>query len=199
MRSHDSAEGRAGLTANGPPLERGVDSERVEATEMRRGTVSVCVFCGTREKEGYISTEDGAALCDACAHYIAACVYAVEKRSNGTANRTRLWNQWLLTVFPAGIALVGASLTPAAVLAPWGPLLRGLGSVAIVVILFLDLWPVLARRSWRPGLFAPVAWALCGAYLGHDFGLTGALVGTTTGLVVFAAISWIGAAQLWRP
>jgi len=98
-------------------------------------------------------------------------------------------SSWLLIIAPLAISAMSAALRLDAHDSVLEMLLQGYGALAVVLTVFLRLWPVIWRKRFRSQSVAALSWVGCGAYLGLPFWTTGAVVGGAAGLVLWILLN----------
>jgi hypothetical protein len=93
--------------------------------------------------------------------------------------------EWLLAASPIAIIAVAAAVQPNVSGSLLAVLLRSIGAVSIVAAVFWTWSKRAAHRRPKPIGFIPIAWLLCGAYLGFPLGPLGIVAGVTSGLAVW--------------
>jgi len=103
----------------------------------------------------------------------------------GLQRTKRMFEEWILLGFPIAMVAVATSMQPESI--PWAPLLQPFGAVLVVWALYYEVWKVIRKRGWMPGVLVPIAWLFCGAYIGWSVGLMGVIAGAALGLSVWLA------------
>jgi len=155
---------------------------------MEQRPVSLCSFCGNLDQRGFASSLDSSQICQQCACNMEEIVRrsgASGPAASGVERAKQVFEEWMLLVFPITIVAVATSMQPESLRRPWAPLLQGFGVVFVVGALFYELWQVIRRRPWLPGVFVPIAWLGCGAYIGSSLGLYGMVGGAISGFATW--------------
>jgi hypothetical protein len=156
---------------------------------MDERLVSLCSFCGQAAQPGFASQLDGSQICEQCA---SAMGEIVRNRISaytdvGVQRAKEALEEWILLGVPIAIVAIAASMQPASLSSPWAPLLQLYGAMFLVWTLFYQVWKVIRKRQWMPGVLVPMAWLFCGAYVGWSLGLIGVIAGAALALSVWLA------------
>ena len=152
--------------------------------ELRRGE---CSFCGQWLEVVANAPDAKVLICAGCS------MTASESFSRAEFHKSvrieQLSREWLLVLAPIAIVVVAVALQPYMATNPAGTLLRGIGAIASVSIVAGGVWQLITRRWVRPKWLAPVAWALCGGYIGAPLGVIAAIIASLLGVTIWFAFN----------
>jgi hypothetical protein len=109
----------------------------------------------------------------------------------GVQRTKEVFEEWILLGVPIAMVAIATSMQPESLSRPWAPLLQGYGALFVVLTLFQQVWKVIRRGRWMPGVLVPIAWLFCGAYIGWSLGLKGVIAGAALGLSVWLAFRYL--------
>lgn|SRR5262245_16705690 len=156
---------------------------------MDEHLVNMCSFCGQPAQQGFVSQLDGSQICGRCVRDMGETVRnRMSAHTDVGGQRTKqMFEEWILLGFPIAMVAISTSMQPESINRPWAPLLQGFGALFVVWTLFHEVWKVIRKRGWMPGVLVPIAWVFCGAYIGWSLGVVGVMAGAALGLSVWLA------------